>query len=102
MVLRFGMPEEVLQGSRLFWVHSITAGTDDLLTTELVAAEHVAITASKGPHAPLMLSLTSHIPAWIKEQEEHRWGKDNLGNVPRVSTQMLGKSIAMLGVGQIG
>ena len=52
------------------------AGTDDLLTTELVAAEHVAITASKGPHAPLiaehmvllMLSLTRHIPALIKEQ----------------------------------
>ena len=76
LVLRFGMPEEVLQGSRLFWEHSITAGTDDLLTTELLAAEHVAITASKGPHAPLiaehmvllMLSLTRHIPALIKEQ----------------------------------
>jgi len=46
------------------------------LTTELVAAEHIAITASKGPHAPLiaehmvllMLSLTRHIPALIKEQ----------------------------------
>lgn len=76
LVLRFGMPEEVLQGSRLFWVHSITMGTDDLLTTELVAAEHVDITASKGPLAPLiaehmvllMLSLTRHIPALIKEQ----------------------------------
>jgi len=54
MVVRFGIPKEVLrQGSRLRWVHSIPAGTDDLLTPELIAAEHVAITASKGPHAPL-------------------------------------------------
>ena len=111
MVVRFGIPKEVLrQGSRLRWVHSIPAGTDDLLTPELIAAEHVAITASKEPHAPLiaehtvlmMLSLARDMPALIKEQEEHLWGRDNLGNVPRVSTQMLGKTIAILGVGQIG
>ena len=53
MVIRYGIPKEVLhQGSRLRWVHSIPAGTDDLLTPELISAEHVAITASKGPHAP--------------------------------------------------
>ena len=110
LVLRFGMPQEVLQGSRLRWVHSIRAGTDDLLTPELIAAEHVAITASKGPHAPmiaehmvlLMLSLARDMPALSKQQDEHRWAKDERGNVPRVSIQMLGKTIAILGVGQIG
>jgi len=111
MLLNFGIPKEALQpGSRLRWVHSIRAGTDDLLTPELIAAEHVAITASKGPHAPLiaehmvllMLSLARHMPALIKEQEEHRWAKDERGNTPRVSIQMLGKTIAILGVGQIG
>ena len=81
-----------------------------MLTPELVAAEHVAITASKGPHAPLiaehevllMLSLARHMPALIKDQEKHRWVRDERGNVPRISTQMLGKTIAILGVGQIG
>ena len=111
IVFHSRIPNEVLQqGSRLRWVHSIPAGTDDLMTPELVAAEQVAITASKGPHAPLiaehmvllMLSLARHIPALMKDQEEHRWARDERGNVPRTSTQMLGKTIAILGVGQIG
>ena len=111
MVIDFGISPELLkQDSRLRWVHSIRAGTDDLLTPELIAAEHVAITASKGPHAPLIaehtvlliLSLARDMPALVKDQEEHRWVKDDRGNVPRVSIQMLGKTIAILGVGQIG
>ena len=111
LVWGFGISNEVLQsGSRLRWVHSISAGVDDLLTPELVAAEHVAITASKGPHAPLiaehmvllMLSLARHMPALIKDQAAHRWVNYARGDVPRISTQMLGKTIAILGVGQIG
>ncbi|MCH8832583.1 MAG: hypothetical protein IID00_07520, partial [Chloroflexi bacterium] len=55
MVIDFGVSPELLkQDSRLRWVHSIRAGTEDLLTPELIAAEHVAFTASKGPHAPLI------------------------------------------------
>ena len=107
MVFHFGIPSESIQpGSRLRWVHSIPAGVDDLLTPELIAADHVAITALKGPHAPLiaehmvllMLSLARHMPALIKVQEEHRWEQFTGG----VGTQMLGKTIAILGVGQIG
>ena len=111
LVFGFGIPKRVLQpGSRLRWVHSIPTGVDDLLTPELIAAEHVAITASKGPHAPLiaehmvllMLSLARHMPALIKDQEAHRWVSYERGDVPLISTQMLGKTIAILGVGQIG
>ena len=51
MVVKFGVPTELLgQGSRLRWIHSIPAGADRLMSPELIAAEHVAITASKGPH----------------------------------------------------
>lgn len=111
IVIDFGITPEVLkQGSRLRWVHSIRAGTEDLLKPELIAAEHVAFTASKGPHAPLiaehmvllMLSLARQMPGRLKDQENHRWGKDTQGNVPRASIQMLGNTIAILGVGQIG
>ena len=111
MVVRFGVPTELLApGSRLRWVHSIPAGTNNLLSPELVAAEHVAITASKGPHAPLiaehyillMLSLARDMPALMKDQAEHKWSRDEKGGVSQASTQMLGKTIAILGVGQIG
>lgn len=112
MAFNYQIPKEALkQGSRLRWVHSIPAGVDKLLTPELVAAEHVAITASKGPHAPLiaehmvllMLSLARDMPTLVKDQEKHRWSRDDeRGGVPRLSTQMLGKTIAILGVGQIG
>ena len=111
MIVRFAVPNELLApGSRLRWIHSIPAGINTLMSPELIAAEHVAITASKGPHAPLIaehyilliLSLARHMPALIKDQAEHNWSRDEKGGVTRVSTQLLGKTIAILGVGQIG
>lgn len=111
MVIKFGVPTELLsQGSRLRWIHSLPAGIDKLMSPELIAAEHISITATKGPHAPLiaehmvllMLSLARHMPALIRDQAAHNWVRDEKGNVPRTSTQMLGKTIAILGVGQIG
>ena len=110
MTYNFKIPSRALQqGSRLRWVHSIRAGIDFVATPELLAAEHVAFTASKGPHAPLiaeqlvllMLSLARHMPALVHDQDARRWSKDEPGNA-RTSTQMLGKTIAILGVGQIG
>jgi phosphoglycerate dehydrogenase-like enzyme len=112
MVFNFKIPNEVLQpGSRLRWVHSIPAGVDRIMTPELIEAEHVSITASKGPHAPLiaehmlllMLSVARHMPALVKNQEEHHWTRDDERSFgTRTGTQMLRKTIAVLGVGQIG
>ena len=111
MTYNFKIPSQALQqGSRLRWVHSIRAGIDFVATPELLAAEHVAFTASKGPHAPLiaeqlvllMLSLARHMPALVHDQDARRWSRDEQDNVPRTSTQMLGKTIAILCVGQIG
>ncbi len=111
MTFNFKIPPQALQqDSRLRWVHSIRAGIDFVETPELLAAEHVAFTASKGPHAPLiaeqlvllMLSLARHMPALVHDQDARRWSLDEQHNVPRTSTQMLGKTIAILGVGQIG
>lgn len=109
MTFNFKIPPQALQqDSRLRWVHSIRAGIDFVETPELLAAEQVAFTASKGPHAPLiaeqlvllMLSLARHMPAVVHDQDTRRWPV--LGSVRPTSTQMLGKTIAILGVGQIG
>ena len=50
----------------------------------------------------LILSLARHMPALINDQADHNWARDEKGGVSRVSTQMLGKTVAVLGVGQIG
>lgn len=107
----FHVPAEALRpGTRLRWVHSVPAGIDGLVTPELMAADHVTLTASKGPHAPLiaehmvllMLSLARHMPSIIRDQSERVWPTDN-SNIPQqTSIQLLGKTIAILGVGQIG
>ena len=75
-----------------------------------MVADHIKFTASKGPYAPLiaehmvllMLSLARNMPGLIKYQEEHRWVKDMRKGAPRTSAQLLGKTIAILDVGQIG
>ena len=111
LTFNFKVPPQALQqGSRLRWVHSIPAGINRLMTPELLAAEHVAFTSSKGPHAPLiaeqmillMLSLARRMPALVHDQDIHKWSLDEQGNTSRVSIQMLGKTVAVLGVGQIG
>ena len=53
MTFGFKVPPEVLtQDSRLRWVHSIQAGIDSIATGELIAAEHVTFTSSKGTRRP--------------------------------------------------
>jgi phosphoglycerate dehydrogenase-like enzyme len=41
-------------GSRLRWVQSLAAGVNGQLTPELIAAEHIVMTSSKGPLGPAM------------------------------------------------
>ena len=92
---------------RLRWVQSITVGVDNLLTPELVAAEHVVITSTKGPVAPmmaehavlLMLALARNLPGFLQDQAEHRW---RFMHDERPMAQLFGKTILILGVGEVG
>jgi D-2-hydroxyacid dehydrogenase (NADP+) len=104
----FPIPEPwLLPGARLRWVQSITAGIDDLLTPELLAAGHVAITATKGPMGPLMaehavllmLALARDLTGFLQDQAQRRWRR--LSDERRL-VQLYGKTIAILGVGAVG
>src|SRR5688572_1460758 len=94
-------------GGRLRWVHALTAGVNTLLTPELVAAEHVAVTSSKGPMGPLMaehivmliLALARDLPGFLRDQSEKRW---RFLADERPMVDLLGKTIAILGVGSVG
>ena len=94
-------------GKRLRWVQSIPAGVDALLTPELIAAEHVLVTASKGPMAPmlaehallLLLALARGLPGYLRDQAARRW-RPMAEAWPTVDLH--GKTLLILGVGATG
>ena len=94
-------------GGRLRWVHSLPVGVDHLLTPEVVAAEHVALTSSKGPMGPLiaehivllMLALARDLPGFLRDQAEKRW---RFLADERPMVDLLGKTIVILGIGNVG
>src|SRR5215831_2700818 len=100
-------PQALARDTRLRWVQVIQAGVDPLLTPELIAAEHITITATKGPMGPLMaehivllmLALARDLRGFLQDQAEHRW-RSLIDE--RSMTQMFAKTIAILGVGTIG
>ncbi len=94
-------------GSRLRWIHSLPAGVDGLLTPELIAANHVRLTSSKGPMGPmmaehalmLMLALARDLPGFLRDQAEQRW---RFLADERPMVDMFGKTVLIMGVGAVG
>jgi len=105
----YKFPDKSLrEDTRLKWIHSLSAGADHWLTPELVAAEHITITATKGPMAPLMaehaimfmLALARRVPEYLKDQENHEWS--HIGGDFRPTTQLFENTVCILGVGRTG
>lgn len=105
----FRFPPEVFEAdSRLRWIQTTAAGVDRVVTPELIAAEQVIFTSSKGPfgalmaeHAVmLMLALARNLRGYMNSQADHFWSRREY-EVPFMS-QMLDKTIAILGVGSLG
>jgi phosphoglycerate dehydrogenase-like enzyme len=100
-------PEWLAAGAHLRWVQAASAGVDFLLTSELRTAHHVAVTSTKGPMGPLMaehvvmlmLALARDLPGFLQDQVERRW-RHMVDERPMI--QLLGKTIAILGVGAVG
>ncbi len=100
------LSSEVLKPEgRLRWVQTTTAGVDQVVTPDLLAAAHVTITCIKGPPGPLMaehavllmLALSRNFPAYLKNQERHLWRREGQEWPP-----LHGHTIAILGVGSSG
>jgi D-2-hydroxyacid dehydrogenase (NADP+) len=109
VVTSFPLPTGALAGaSRLRWAHSMAAGVDRFLTPELRAAEHVQLTASKGPmgqlmaeHAlTLMLALARNLPGFMRDQRDRRWRRMMAEKAHVV--ELGGKTILIMGVGEVG
>ncbi|MGI9146195.1 MAG: D-2-hydroxyacid dehydrogenase [Chloroflexota bacterium] len=109
IVTAFALPSgAVARSVRLRWVHSMSAGVDTFLTPELRAAEHVVLTASKGPlgesmaeHAlALMLALARNLSGFLADQHARRWRR--MMSEQAHVTELTGRTIAILGVGAVG
>jgi D-2-hydroxyacid dehydrogenase (NADP+) len=102
-------PDALARHARLRWVQSISAGVNNLLTPELMAAEHITITSTKGPMGPLMaehavllmLALARDLRGFLQDQTERRW-HFLADESQRPMMQMFDKTIAILGVGAVG
>ena len=94
-------------GGRLRWIHGVPAGVDNLLTPDVVAAEHVTLTASKGPMGPmmaehallLMLALARDLPGYVRDQAERQW---RFLRDERPMRDLFGKTVLIMGVGAVG
>lgn len=92
-------------GARLRWVQTTTAGVDQALTPELLAADDVTITCIKGPPGPLMaehavllmLALARNLPAYVINQQQHVWRREGQDWPP-----LQGQTVAILGMGSSG
>jgi phosphoglycerate dehydrogenase-like enzyme len=92
-------------GARLRWVQTTTAGVDQAVPPDLLAAEHVTLTCIKGPPGPLMaehavllmLALARNLPVYLNNQRQHIWRREGQDWLP-----LHGQSIAILGVGSAG
>lgn len=94
-------------GGRLRWIHALTAGVDAILTPDVVAADQIVITCSKGPMGPmmaehalmLMLALARDLPGYVHDQAEQRWR--SLAEA-RSMVDLFGKTVLIMGVGAVG
>lgn len=92
-------------GARLRWVQTTTAGVDQAVSPELLAAEQVTITCIKGPPGPLMaehavllmLALSRNLPVYLRNQQQHLWRREGQDWLP-----LHGQTVAILGVGSAG
>lgn len=94
---------ELLPKARqLKWIHSLSAGVDELLCPALVASD-IIVTNSKGIHGipiaehvlAMMLTFTRSLRETFANQQQHRWQ-------PLCYDELYDKTLAIIGLGSIG
>jgi len=89
---------------RLRWIHSMTAGVEELVSDELLGRQ-VLVTSGAGAYATAiaeyafaaMVMLCRRIPELIAAHERHRW----LEGYP-LGSELAGKCVGIVGYGGIG
>lgn len=91
------------ESSELRWVQAWSAGVNTM-PLEKLSSKEIALTSANGVHAypisetiiGLMLGLTRKIHTYVKNQQEKKWHHAHM------NLEMHGKTIGIIGVGEIG
>lgn len=84
------------------WVHSFSAGVDNVFFERLLEAGTRLTTSSGAMAVPIaqtvmmyLLALSRDLPGWLGDQAAHRWN-------PREIVDLQGRTLAVIGLGPIG
>jgi phosphoglycerate dehydrogenase-like enzyme len=104
------LPEKHLDAAaRLDWLHSPSAGVDELLYPALVQSD-IRVTCSRGissaalaDHAlGMILAHSRGLAIAVREQAEGRWARDRFFSGDPMPAELDGKAVGILGFGSIG
>lgn len=91
-----------LDAPKLKWIHSLSAGIEGLIFSEIKNA-NTLLTNSRGIHGipvsehvfAMMLAFTRGLDVFIRQQAKHQWKRTTVGEIH-------GKTIGIVGLGSIG
>ena len=91
-----------LDAPKLTWIHSLSAGVEGLIFSEIKNANTI-LTNSRGIHGipvsehvfAMMLAFTRGLDVFIRQQAKHQWKRTTVDEIH-------GKTIGIVGLGSIG
>lgn len=104
----YARPEFVAAAKNLAWVHTTSAGVEQLLIQLGAESDRIVVTNSRAVHGPaiadhvfaMLLSLTRNLPTYLEAQKTGQWVRDESVGLPRVALQ--GRTLLVVGLGGIG
>jgi phosphoglycerate dehydrogenase-like enzyme len=102
-------PDLLAMAKNLQWIQWLGAGVESCVRQPGLRERHLLLTnmqraagASMAEHVlAMMLALSRDFPAMFRDQQQGRWGRPGVGDVPTLA-DLDGKTLLVIGLGGIG
>lgn len=102
-------PAQFVAAQKLRWIHTPTAGVDQLLFSELIRS-NVVVTNSCEVHGSLvaehamgcLLALAKGIPQAVRHQTKKEWAQQQLWRTGPRPREISGATVVVVGMGSVG